>query len=387
MSELFKAHRQWAERPADERFWTLADMEGQADVYRRSSTEREVPWAEFRAASNDAGDIVIRTARGEAVPTHYAFSQICARAGMSAESMRKVPAHLAAPCINYGFDSADREGNAICLLRAGTDGASLHAATTQIYSRIWNSQILGVVRRLAEDYGWKNPPARPALPNQPGTRLATEEDVRGCRTIVKPGDQIAPAGLYLSDHDMFAYLVNNDRPIDDGTDGGLGRGLFISNSEVGAGSVSVTTFFYRWTCSNHIVWDASKVNRTRLVHKGNLDMFKVTKLIRESMIDALSADSTPYVRKIQAAKALVLGKDVEDVVKTLYKQRIQNLGQKVLRAAIGLGVEDAVRWNYEPLSAWAAVQGITEFSQTLDAHGDERLALDTAAAAVLQLAA
>jgi len=387
MTELMKAHRQWAERPADERFWTLAEMERQAEIYKRSSRTAEVPWAEFRAAANDAGDIVIRSSKGEAVPTHYAFSQICARAGMSAESMRKVPAHLAAPCINYGFDDAAREGNAQCLLRAGSDGASLHAATTQIYSRVWNSDILRVVNRFADNWGWKNPPARPALPNQPGSRLATEDDVRGCRTIVQVGDKIAPAGLYLSDHDMFTYLVNNDRPIDDGTDGGLGRGVFISNSEVGAGSVSVTSFFYRWTCSNHIVWDASKINRTRLIHKGDLDMVKVTALIQSAMADALSADSTPYVRKIQAAKGLVLGKDVEDVVKTLYKQRIQALGQKVLRAAIGLGVEDAEKWNYNPLSAWAAVQGITAYSQTLDAHGDERLALDTAAANVLHLAA
>ena len=44
---------------------------------------------------------------------------------------------------------------------------------------------------------------------------------------------IAPAGIYASDHDMFAFLVNEEYRIDDGSDGGLARGFFVQNSEVG----------------------------------------------------------------------------------------------------------------------------------------------------------
>jgi len=45
---------------------------------------------------------------------------------------------------------------------------------------------------------------------------------------------ISPAGIYASDHDMFSFLVNEEYRIDDGSDGGLARGFFVQNSEVGA---------------------------------------------------------------------------------------------------------------------------------------------------------
>ena len=38
---------------------------------------------------------------------------------------------------------------------------------------------------------------------------------------MKLGDLIAPAGIYASDHDMFAFMVNEDARIDDGSDEGI----------------------------------------------------------------------------------------------------------------------------------------------------------------------
>ena len=78
--------------------------------------------------------------------------------------------------------------------------------------------------------------ARPVFPNQPGTRPATEADVLQAVTFgisAKLGDPIAPAGLYLGDRSLFAFLIHEDRRIEDGTDAGLLRGFLVWNSEVG----------------------------------------------------------------------------------------------------------------------------------------------------------
>ena len=49
-----------------------------------------------------------------------------------------------------------------------------------------------------------------------GIRIATEADVlrgAGFGLSIRVGDKIAPAGLYASDHDMFVFMVNNDKRI------------------------------------------------------------------------------------------------------------------------------------------------------------------------------
>jgi len=80
--------------------------------------------------------------------------------------------------------------------------------TSEKYTRIWNWEIADRLNEMVEK-GWRVPPARPAMPNQPGTRPATVQDVLDVAGFlsVNLGDPIAPAGLYASDHDMFAFLV------------------------------------------------------------------------------------------------------------------------------------------------------------------------------------
>ena len=77
---------------------------------------------------------------------------------------------------------------------------------------------------------------------------------------------IAPAGLYASDHDCFAFMVNESVTVDDGSDGGLCRGFFVSNSEVGAASLKFTSL-YRSVCGNHIVWGAKQAQERHCPHR------------------------------------------------------------------------------------------------------------------------
>ncbi|MEJ7663389.1 MAG: hypothetical protein WKG07_29515 [Hymenobacter sp.] len=131
------------------------------------------------------------------------------------------------------------------------------------YSRLWNADVVdGLVPAL--DWGWRVPPARPAV-DDPRARPATVEDIllgqESFGLSVKVGDMLAPAGVYAGDRDMFIFLVNPNRVIDDGMKG-LMRGVFVWNSEVGAGAFKVRTFYLENVCGNHIVWSASGVPGT-----------------------------------------------------------------------------------------------------------------------------
>jgi hypothetical protein len=54
--ELFKAHRQWATRPDDERFSSLAELHAACKEYAQSAGEKNVPFSEMRVENLD-GDV------------------------------------------------------------------------------------------------------------------------------------------------------------------------------------------------------------------------------------------------------------------------------------------------------------------------------------------
>jgi len=56
-------------------------------------------------------------------------------------------------------------------------------------------------------------------------------------------------GLYMGDRDLFAFMVDSGRRIFEKLPGGgLSRGFFVWNSEVGAASFGIQTFFYEYVC-------------------------------------------------------------------------------------------------------------------------------------------
>ena len=99
---------------------------------------------------------------------------------------------------------------------------SLHGVA---YTRLWNTDLLGVVDEFATDF----------QPPQAGAGGAT--------------------GLYCGEQDMFAFLIDPTgwAEIDDQA---FAPGFFVWNSEVGRRSLGIQTFWFQAVCENHIVWDA-----------------------------------------------------------------------------------------------------------------------------------
>ena len=382
-ANLFVASKQWASRPPDQRFSSLEELLEVTRGHHQAAATATVDTSHLRW-ENRNGEVVLTGQTGQpARLTHWAFGQLANRVGAPAEYLRNLPAPLAARNLSYGLRRNHdelralfhRNGSLIC-----------RCVTSDKYARIWNYEIVERLLSLVE-HGWRVPPARPATADQPGARPATAADVldRGDDDglSVKIGDLIAPAGLYASDHDMFAFLINEDAIVDDGSQGGLARGFFVSNSEVGAASLRFTRFLYRQVCGNHIVWGARDVSELRIVHRGAAGRRFDRQLLVELRRYADSAASEDEAR-IVAAKRFVIAATKDEVLDRLFAVKV--LPRKSLEAAYEYAVEEADRQAAaSPRSAWGFAQGLTRLSQE-SPFADERNRVDRAAGKVLAMA-
>jgi hypothetical protein len=268
----------------------------------------------------------------------------------------------------------------------------LRALTSDKYTRFWNWQVFERLGNL-QGQGWKVPPARPSATSNGTARLATEEDcldVRMAGLGIKPGDPIAPAGIYASDHDMFAFMVNEDVRIEDGTDGGLSRGFFVSNSEVGASALKMTLFYYRHVCGNHIVWGAENVIDVNVRHIGDVEgRFAIE--LEGSVGKYLAASAKEDEARIKRAKAIILGTNPTDILDGIFKltgrRRRHGLPEALNLQLVQVALEEAAAnpVDGDPYSLWGFAQGLTRVSQTYG-WADRRNAIDAAAGQLLALA-
>lgn len=361
--ELFKASQQWATRPADQRFATLADAHQATLAYAKSAVESNPNPATLRAEVNGTDLVLVGKKNNPALLTNWAFGQLTRTVGAPANYLRKLPATLAAQNINHGlreqFGTAQNPRDpeqSVNLLMHNNGSLLVRSITSDMYTRIWNHEIIERLLPLREQ-GWTNP--RPFNAKQE-----------------------SPA-IYASDHDMFVFLVNDDRIIDEPGSRdhkGLGKGFFVSNSEVGAGALSITRFLYRYVCCNHIVWGAEDVAKAKIIHIGDLGgrmakfRFELEKYANESVSDD--------VAKIKMAKSKEIAATKEDVLDFVFGKGF--LTRKAAEASYDLAERNSdVDGN--PRSIWGYVQGVTRYSQTLG-YADERVAVERSAGRILQVA-
>ena len=391
--ELYEAHSQWAQRPDDERFETLGAMQLATKEHADSARVSTVDVGQLRADVIDGDVRLIGKTETPAKLTHYSFGQLSRYAGAPAAYLRELPATLAAQNLNHGLKARVQTDKAQLLLHKNGSLVA-RAITSDSYDRVWNYEVIDALGKRLTPAGWQVPPARPARKDQKGTRVATEADILpnqgdfGLR--VKVGDPIAPAGLYASDHDMFAFLVNTRDQINDGAKL-LSRGVFIQNSEVGDCSLRLKTFTLDHVCGNHIVWGASNVTEVSVRHvKGELSHRGRTlgkAFAKWSLLSRQLPSAGELETQIKAAKAKEIGATKEEVLDALFSfARARGL-QALSRSALEAGYDVAERTpRYgSPRSVWGVVNGLTEYSQTTP-FADERTTLDVQAGRIMEMA-
>lgn len=383
--ELFKASSQWSSRPSDERFATLQEMYDACKGYADTAKVSHVPYGDLRVeAVKD--DVQIAGKAGKfAKLTHWAFGQLSRLVGAPADYLRTVPATLATQNLNWGLkNKADDFGTKEAQLLFHSNGdLLLRSVTSEKYSRIWNWEISKRLLTLG-DMGWRVPPARPAMLDQKGTRKATKDDVldsaKSFDIGIKEGDLIAPSGIYASDHDMFAFMVNEKFPIDSGSGKPMYKGFFAWNSEVGASSFGLMTFLYDAVCGNHIVWGAQNVREVRIKHVGSADARATQELQVELRRYSQSAVGDIEIA-IKRARTVTIAAKKEDVLQKLFDKRIATFTN--LEKAYALA-EKHESVNGAPNTVWGMVSGLTRLSQDTP-YADKRVDLDRQAGKLMEM--
>lgn len=392
--ELYQASKEWTTRPNDERFWTLDEMHAATVANRTASSESVVDLSSTRVVpmghkgvtlelGGSAGDELFeRYGDRRASLTNWSFGQLSRMIGAPAKYLQNLPSELAASCIEEGLRRYRQENDSLrhSLVHMG-ESPRLKAMTSDRYRRVWNDEIVSRLGHLHAE-GWRVAPARPHG-HDSKTRIATKDDVidwgvESALSIME-GDTIAPAGLYASDHDMFAFMVNPEVVIDNGLNPhGMRRGTMIRQSEVGECSIWKLDFLFDMVCGNHIVWGATNVSETRIAHKGDSVQKRWQAAIR-SISDYAYSGAREQEQKISKAQTFMLGSDRDEVVDFLFGKRM--LSRRIAREAYDLA-DDYRGVHGDPRTAWGIVSGLTRLSQK-SAYADKRTQIDITAGKIL----
>ena len=385
-ANILAASNQWMNRPADERFWSLGAMRQSCEASRARSATATVPFGKL-AVESDGQDIALLGPSGaRATMTHYAFGQIAASAGAPASYLRELPAPVAASALNASLarhaDTSDRN----LLFHKDGEALTLRAALSEKYDRVWDSDVCAFLERMnhLQEETWKAPAGLVPPGYKGATRAATAADILPGQINIRAGMQIAPSGLYASDHDMFAFLIAPDRVISDGT-GELMRGIMVKNSEVGDASLSVTFFLCKAVCGNHIIWNATGVHEIRVRHVGERTLSRAFRGFSAEL--RRYHDAAPEEEKgIAAARNLILGNTKEDVLTAIVKYaKTHSIPLPRTRIVDALRIaEENVDIYGDPRSLWGVVSGLTQGSQA-GGYADDRAAIDRAAGKLMQL--
>jgi len=352
--ELFHANRQWATRPEDEKFKSIEELYNATKAYYTSAREKVIPLKSLSTVSLNEEVGIVSSANIPATFTHWAFGQVCSRIGAPANYLRSLPSDLAVKNLNHGLDSYGEDSNKdVNLLFHQNGNLVLRSFTSERYARIWNYEVAERLLNL-NTFGWK--------PATPDWNKQTENDT----------------ALYASDHDMFAFLMNDSYTISEpGNPDGLKRGTIVYNSEVGASSLGFLHFLYRGMCGNHIIWGASKVLELKVRHIG--DARRRWQGCHEQLQAYLESGSQEQEKKIVAAQSVHIGYDKDTVLDKLFKSNL-GLTRKALEAAYDSVVPEQ---DGNANTVWGMVQGLTRYSQRTP-YADERTGIDKAAGKLME---
>lgn len=388
---LYEASNQWRNRPPDERFPSLDAMFERTQAYAANAQEFAKYFSDLKVLAT-SGDLVLSAGQAPAKLTHHAFGQMARLAHAPANYMRELPAHLAAQCLNSGIERYSKtENKPLNIFAHKNSGFVVRALTTEKYDRVYNWQVVQAAQRFLTPRNWHTVPAMPSPHGGPNTRIATEADLSPSSRI-RVGQLITDAGLYASDHDMFAFLVKDDETVEfNGHQ--LYRFALLRNSEVGAGSLAFTIGLFFDVCQNHIIWNAQGIQNIRVRHIKSTQAYDGGNTLVNAVTGWRTSlkelpPMTTLNTQIKAARTKVVGQNGEEVVEETYRfakgRNLSLLTQTRLEEAFA-AAEEHEDWYGNPNTVWGMVNGLTEVSQKTS-YADDRAELDRQAGRLMEMA-
>jgi hypothetical protein len=352
------AHKEWASRPADERYQSVQSLHEAATRRDQAGASKIIP-AQTLEVAPKGGDIALVGKGGVLVQTtNWSFGQIAAQAKAPAGFLRELSAPTAALVLNERLKDAPRAEHQIYIGRVadgGSTGFALRSLNSPSYARVKHSDITGRLLAIMTAHPeWKLP--------------------MGYKNG-EWGAELVPSGAYLGDRDMFVMLIDGNRSLESPTNqGGLFRGVIIRNSDVGAAALTLDLFLFERVCGNNIIWGFKHMAGFRCIHRGDERQIErgFVRQLHEAT-NLLGASASGQQELIKKAATIEIGKDKEEVIKKVTPFLPS-------RAVAVASYETAEKFNQNPRSPWGFVHGLTRESQVGAKNADQRFELDKSAA-------
>lgn len=363
---------EWFARPDDERFLSLEELMASVRSRAERSATRTVSSAAVRveASREDPERLALMLPGADApvAPTHWSFGQLASLVGAPASYLRQLPAALAG--INLQFGLSSHRAEQIKTLEVENGRTELRAVTGPDYGRIYDHELVAAVQRIAGngvgDTRWKVP------------------GVLDWRTgVYNPHVDVSrdTTTLYASDRDVFLFLVDDLNPIEagrlsDGSPDLYFRGFYCWNSEVGAKTLGIASFYLRAVCQNRNLWGVEDFEEITIRHS----KYAAGRFAHEAA-PALTrfADSSPmpFVNGVRQARERIVARTDDDRAEFLRKRGFSK-GETAKIIETVLAEE-----GHPPASVFDFVQGITAVARGR-AHQDARLELEGRAKKLLE---
>ena len=366
---------EWFSRPNDERYLSLSELyasvKGRAERSRTRTVESAAIRVEAHRDDPENLALILPDAEAPVAPTHWSFGQLASLVSAPAAYLRQLPAPLAGINLQYGLTSHRAEQ--IKTLETEDGRTELRAVTGPDYGRIYDHELVAAVQKIAGngtgDTRWK----------VPGTLDWSSGVYNPMVDITKD-----TTTLYASDRDVFLFLVDDMNPIEagklpDGSPDLYFRGFYCWNSEVGAKTLGIASFYLRAVCQNRNLWGVEDFQEISIRHS----KYAANRFAHEAA-PALTrfADSSPrpFVEGIRAARERIVARSDDDRTDFLRKRGFSKA--ETARIVETVLAEE----GRPPESVFDFVQGITAVARSKPQQ-DARLDMEGKAKKLLERAA
>ena len=366
---------EWFSRPADERYLSLSDLarsvRDRADRSRTRVVESALIHVEANRNDPERLALILPGTDTVIAPTHWSFGQLAGLVGAPAAYLRQLPAALAGINLQYGLTSNRAEQ--IKTLETDDGRMELRAVTGPDYGRIFDAELVEAVQRIAGngtgDTRWKVPGVLDWSTGAYNPRVDITKDT---------------TTLYASDRDVFLFLVDDLNPIEagrlpDGSPDLYFRGFYCWNSEVGAKTLGMASFYLRAVCQNRNLWGVEDFEEITIRHS----KYAANRFAHEAapaLLNFANSSPLPFVNGIKAARERIVARTDEDRTDFLRRRGFS-------KAEAGKIMDTVLAEEGRPAeSIFDFVQGITAVARDKP-HQDARLDLEAKAKKLLDRAA
>ncbi|WP_119165629.1 DUF932 domain-containing protein [Algihabitans albus] len=366
---------EWFSRPDDEKYLSLSELyasvKGRAERSRTRTVESAAIRVEAHHDDPEKLALVLPDAEAPVAPTHWSFGQLASLVSAPAAYLRQLPAPLAGINLQYGL--TNHRAEQVKTLETDDGRTELRAVTGPDYGRIYDHELVSAVQRIAGDgvgdTRWKVPGVLDWSTGVYNPRVDVTKDT---------------TTLYASDRDVFLFLVDDLNPIEAGTlpDGSPDlyfRGFYCWNSEVGAKTLGIASFYLRAVCQNRNLWGVEDFQEISIRHS----KYAANRFAHEAapaLARFAESSPAPFVQGIRTARERIVARSDEDRTDFLRKRGFSKAETaKIVETVLA-------EEGRPPESVFDFVQGITAVARSKPQQ-DARLAMETRAKTLLERAA